>query len=846
MAIRKLIRRIMARRTQLTLLSVAAALCLLATVILTTQVFLKLDEYRTAHSDNIQWSVAKLEVEHARYLHAIERLTPTDPATLADLRMRFDIFYSRVFTLSSAETYQEALSSNRAQELVATLRDGADRQADLIDGPESSVFRRRDELLAMADDLVQTTQRLSSVGIAYDVNRRETQRTVLANKLVQMIALSLVLLATLSALLALFWQLYIRYRRRAMQNRNTLNRLATIINTSQDAIIVMNPSGAVLEGNRIAKTIFGLPHDGKNRPDISEILFKADANGTLNPVTGEMLIRSCANGPNLCTKLSARDNSGRIFPVEMSANLASRSGDNVCVCFLRDISQRVATEAEMRAARDKALAGERAKARFLGMISHEMRTPLNGILGALDLLDETQLSPEQARYTQIMQSSGQLVLNQINDALEVTQAEGEPLSLVSDHFDLDGLLTELLQGQQAQALAHGNTVELIRSTVPLGSVTGDPNRLHQVLLNLLSNAIKFTRGGLITIEVTRLGPVEAPSDEVEFQISDTGMGIDERDLSRIFEDFVRLDDNGGAEGTGLGLGIAKHLVTLMGGEIGAESERHEGSLFWVRLPLPRANDSDDIADAARLHQIPARELDILVVEDNDSSRFVLHEMLRKDGHQVVLATDGHEGVTEAGKRRFDLILMDINMPGLDGIEATRQIRTGDGPSRDSRIVALTAHFQPELNERFRGVQIDAICTKPLRRAALRDILAGGPVREAPRPGPASVDTQVLDQLYAVLPVKNLTRVLDAFVAEGQGIVDRLDAAKVVPGQELAAELHQFAGSAATFGAVALQSALFRAEIAARSDDTEALRRVLATLPDLWRDTLSQIDSRRAA
>ncbi|WP_306114104.1 MULTISPECIES: ATP-binding protein [unclassified Roseovarius] len=830
----------------MTVLSIAAALCLGATAIITAQVFLKLDDYRAAYSDNIQWTVAKLEVEHAKYIHAIENLSPASTTSLAHMRRRFDIYYSRVDTISTAETYQKVLSGPRARDLVTTLRDGTHAQAALIDGPDTSVYQQQGELLEMALGLSQTVQRLSSIGIAYDVERRETQRTELAKKLLSMIALTLALLSTLAALLALFWRLYSRYRRRAMQNRNTLNRLATIINTSQDAIIVMKPSGAIIEGNRVAETIFGLPHGDGPPANITKILFKADETGTLNPVTGERLIGSCAQGPNLCTKLSARDKSGRIFPVEMSASMASRSGDNVCVCFLRDISQRVATEAEMRAARDKALEGEKAKARFLGMISHEMRTPLNGILGALDLLEDTALSPEQSRYTQIMQSSGQLVLNQINDALDVTQAVGERLSLVTERFDLDELLEELLCGQKAVAETHGNTVDMVRSPVPLGPVLGDPNRLHQVLLNLLSNAIKFTTDGQVSIEVTRLGPAGAPSDEIEFQISDTGVGIDEEDLGRIFDDFVRLDDVGTTEGTGLGLGIAKHLVTLMGGKIGAESERGEGSLFWVRLPLPPADQDRNTTAIPSLHQIPQRALDVLVVEDNGSNRFVLHEMLRKDGHNVVLATDGDEGVAEAAKHRFDLILMDINMPRVDGIEATRQIRNGEGASRDSRIVALTAHFRPEHNESFRGVEIDSIRTKPLRRAVLRDILAGGPVRQAPRAEKHGVDTQVLDQLYAVLPTQNLTRVLDDFVAEGQGFVDGIDVTHADPSPGLAAELHQFAGSAATFGAVALQQALCQAETAALSDDAAELRRSLAPLPGLWRDTLDAIDSRRAA
>ena len=836
----------MARRSQLTLLSGAAALCFAATIVLATQVFLKLNDFRTAFSDNTQWTVAKLEVEHAKYQHALEQVRAGNADSLADVNRRFDIFFSRVHTLSTADNYREALSDERAQTFVQVVRDSVVAQAEIIDQGAPAVVAQRDDLLAMTTDLTQPILQLSSIGIAYDVSRREAQRNLLASKLTQMAALSVMLLSTLAALLALVWQLYSRYRRRAMQNRTTLNRLATIINTSQDAIVVMFPDGGILEGNRVAETIFGLQPGNTKTANISDLLGKKDETGLLQPVTGEMLIRSCANGPNLCTKLSAKDKSGRVFPVEMSANMAQRSGDNVCICFLRDISERVENETEIRAARDKALAGEQAKARFLGMISHEMRTPLNGILGALDLLDETHLTPEQARYTQIMQSSGQLVLNQINDALEVTQAKGARLSLVSDRFDLDALIDGLLQSQQSQALAQGNTIRMATPWSSQGSVLGDPNRLQQVLLNLLSNALKFTSNGEVTVDISRLGTPDAPSDEVEFQISDTGIGIEEDDLSRIFDDFVRLEHTGNAEGTGLGLGIAKHLVTLMGGSIGAESVRDEGSLFWVRVPLPQATKIHDPAQRPDLFAVLANPLNILVVEDNDTNRFVLHEMLHKDGHTVVLTNSGEDGVAEAENQRFDLILMDINMPGIDGIEATRLIRTGTGASRDSRIVALTAHLRPEDNERFRGVEIDSICAKPLRRAVLRDLLSGGRGRTRTPPAATDVDTQVLDQLCAVLPAKSLSRVLADFMSEGQSFVDALDPKKANPSDKIAGELHQFAGSAATFGAIALQSALCRAEAAALAGDKDTLRQELAPLPELWRSTIAQIDNRRSA
>lgn len=853
MTARRFIRRIMARRSQLFLLSASALICLIATAVLTVQVFLRIDDYRAAQGDNVQWTVAKLEVEHAKYILAIEHLSPTEPRTLADLRQRFDVLYSRVDTLTNATNYQQALHSPRAREITTELSLRVQQMATIIDGSDSSVYDHRDDLMRQAHALDEVVVQLSAIGIAYDVDRRESQRTLLAGKLTQLIALSLVLLATLLALLALFWQLYTRYRRRAFQNRTTLNRLATIINTSQDAILVVCPTGEIIEGNRVADTIFGLPRGDKPRAEITDILFKREDGGAMTPVTADTLFASCADRPNLCTKLSARDKTGRTFPIELSANMAARSGDNVCICFLRDISQRIATEAEMRSARDKALAGERAKARFLGMISHEMRTPLNGILGALDLLDDTELTDEQARYTQIMQSSGQLVLNQINDALNITQADGDRISLVSDSFDLDALLDDLITAQQPQADAQGTRIALTTPHEPLGMVLGDKNRLHQVLLNLLSNAIKYTRDGQITIEATRTRPPGPPGpeglalgDEVEFQIIDTGIGIDEDDLSRIFDDYVRLQGETPAEGTGLGLGIARHLVRLMGGTIGAESERNEGSLFWVRLPLPPAYGTNDTPAPPRLHPLPAGKLDVLVVEDNDASRFVLHEMLRKDGHHVVLTDNGTDGVTEAARHRFDLILMDINMPGIDGIKATRLIRAGAGASSDSRIVALTAHFMPEHSDRFRGVEIDGIYTKPLRRADLRELLSGGPVRSRPDLASAGMDTQILDQLCAVLPAKNLSRVLNDFVAEGQSFIDGLPEASAAPAPDLAARLHQFAGSAATFGAVALSSALCRAESAAHAGDADSLDEELSALPGLWRSTLPEINSRRRA
>ena len=295
-----------------------------------------------------------------------------------------------------------------------------------------------------------------------------------------------------------------------------------------------------------------------------------------------------------------------------------------------------------------------------------------------------------------MQSSGQQLLAQINDALDFTQAGSGQLSLNIGSFDLDALLTEAADSQSLQAEANETHLRVMPSGQSLGLVEGDRARVLQVLVNLISNAVKFTRQGEVTIDATRTDPA---GDMVEVQVIDTGLGIAEDDLPRVFDDFVRLDETDGRSqipGTGLGLGIVRELVNVMGGQYGAESIAGDGSLFWVRLPLPPATalGTEPEMQAGGPTPDPARyALDVLVVEDNSTNRMVLTEMLRKDGHRPQTAVDGETAVKMANAHRFDLILMDIRMPGIDGGEAARQIRAGNGASRRARLAFLTAHIR---------------------------------------------------------------------------------------------------------------------------------------------------------
>lgn len=850
MAIRKLLRTLLRRRFQLVLFSGLVGVCLLTAIHMTAQVFLKLDDFGSAASDNIQWTVTQLEVEQVKAINAFERLDPSDPDTFKEATRRFNALYSRTITLENSRNYAAAMANTDAAAHLDEIHSTLNTILPTIDGPKAALIAARPGLIATLDGLTKQIRRLSTASLTIDARQSELERNELYSQLIRLTALVLLMVVGMLSLLILLWHLFRVYRRRAFETRATLNRLSTILNTSQDAVLVVRPDGKIMDINTAAKRMFGLKNTGNNQSvKVENILMRRDDSGDLTPLAGSRLAQSCTKGPSRCANLTARGPGGQLFPVEISADMTNQSGDEVCVCFIRDISRRVAAEAEMQVARDNALAGERAKARFLAMISHEMRTPLHGILGTLDLLEDTRLTKEQKRYAQIMHGSGQQLLSQINDALDVTQADGGKLRLRQSTFDLDEMLNDLVIAQRRDAEARNTTLETLPTPRPLGHVLGDKGRVQQVLVNLVVNAIKFTENGAITIEAIRHKDTGCNQSIVEFQITDTGIGIAEEDLPRIFDDYVRL---GGAatdrvEGTGLGLGIARQIVTLMGGQIGVESEEGDGSLFWVRLPLPSSNcvlpsaTADGPAPDGVCHRV-------LIAEDNEANRFVLTRMLEKDGHTVRAAADGTEAIAAAEMEQFDLILMDISMPGIGGLEAAHRIKQGNGPCRDTRLIFLTAHLNLDPDTELHGSGAEGILTKPLPRSDLRAILAGKrpptDLSEGTRPNGAPIlDHHILDQLSEMISPNRLSTTLHEFHADTTALLNHAPQMLAEPAPDaLAEKLHKLAGSAAILGASAMQSILSHAEDACLAGRFEDVERGLSTLHDAWLATRASLAS----
>jgi signal transduction histidine kinase/HPt (histidine-containing phosphotransfer) domain-containing protein/ActR/RegA family two-component response regulator len=402
--------------------------------------------------------------------------------------------------------------------------------------------------------------------------------------------------------------------------------------------------------------------------------------------------------------------------------------------------------ASLVVARDDAQRAARAKANFLAVISHEIRTPMNGILGTTHLLLGTPLAGDQRRYAETIRESGDALLAIVNDVLDISKMEAGRLELLTDDFDLARVVASVaaLLGPRAREKGLALDTELAPD-VPR-ALRGDGGRLRQVLLNLVANAIKFTEVGGVRLGVSRLGG-SAARPTLRVAITDTGPGIAADAQSRLFQEFSQVDPAAAARfgGTGLGLAISKNIVAAMGGEIGVDSAPGRGSTFWFVVALPAARGVDAAAVAA-----PAvgGALRILVAEDNRVNQEVAVGLLRRLGHAVDVVDDGRAAVTAVRDGDYDLVLMDVHMPRLDGLEATREIRRLQDSRGRIPIIALSASALPDETHACLDAGMDAYLAKPIDPVALARTLsshAPRPVVAAPAPGAAG--DGVVDEAY---------------------------------------------------------------------------------------------------
>lgn len=495
-----------------------------------------------------------------------------------------------------------------------------------------------------------------------------------------------------------------------MRAEEGLKRYQLLSEYARDIMLFVGLDGRIIEANNAALEAYGYEREELLSMKVHQL--RTPKNGCL---VDSHMKQANYNGILFETVHYRKD--GSSFPVEISSQGAKIGKEIVLLSIIRDVTERRRVEEELYRAKEAAEIANRAKSQFLANMSHEIRTPMNGIIGMTNLTLATNLTNEQRDNLLLVKSCANSLLKLINNILDISKIEAGKMIVESVAFNFRNLIDQIIKAHTVPAEEKG--LELIcniQQDIP-EVLLGDPGKLQQVLNNLIGNAVKFTDIGKVVVSIVK-SAIEGQQIKLKFSVEDTGIGISKDEISGLFRSFSQVDSSITRRygGSGLGLAISKQLVEIMGGNIWVESEKGKVTTFHFTTVF-------SITDQLKLKKQPVyqysisktkKPLAILVAEDEEINKIMVNRLLSQKGHQVEVVSNGEEALAILAKKEFDLVLMDVQMPEMDGIEATRRIREKEkSTNRHLPIIALTAYALQGDREKFLAVGMDGYLAKPV-------------------------------------------------------------------------------------------------------------------------------------
>ncbi len=529
--------------------------------------------------------------------------------------------------------------------------------------------------------------------------------------------LAMVLVPLLLLLLGFFlwsWTLRRQVKMRTGELRESEERFKVLHNASFGGITI-HDKGVILDCNQGLSDITGYSTDE---------LIGMDGLMLLSEKSRDLVMSKILSGDESPYEATGVRKNGEEYPVRLEARNIPYKGRNVRVTEFRDITEQKRVEEALLHAKTQAEAANQAKSEFLANMSHEIRTPINGVMGMLQLMETTPLDAEQASYIHMATEAGNRLTRLLSDILDLSRVEAGRMEIRKAPFRVQDVLDSVSGLFTVTARKKGVTLECTLAPGVPEVLVGDEMRVRQVLFNLVGNAIKFTERGTVALNVTTLSGRADNACRVHFRVTDTGIGIAEDRLRDIFEPFRQVENSftRNYQGAGLGLSIVQRLVELMDGTVTIESAPGKGTSVHVTLPFTIQGVSSVAAETSR----PGRgdSLRVLLVEDDASNRLTTRKLLEKSGHTVLPAENGRQALELLAANDIDCVLMDIQMPVMNGIEATRLIRESAvlGPKKDVPIVALTAYAMDGDREKFLAAGMDGYAAKPVKIEGLLHVM----------------------------------------------------------------------------------------------------------------------------